>query len=83
MEIIGRKWVTGIGMMVSSTAMALAIIPFSIWELYILRFLISLGCIPIVSSPLVVDYTRPESLGEAFGLTFTISILGIIATTLL
>jgi MFS family permease len=63
--------------------MAFVIYPLGVWELYILRFFISIGCLPIVASPLIPDYVEKSSIGKAYGMGFTFSILGIIATTLI
>lgn len=67
LEIVGWKWVTGLGVLLSSVSIALVGVPFSILELYFLRFAVATGVLPVLMSPLVADYVQIEYWGRAYG----------------
>lgn len=60
LEVVGRKYVTGFGMILASVCIGLVGTPFSLVELYFLRFFVSTGVLPILMSPLVADYVEKE-----------------------
>ena len=51
---------TGLGVLLSSVSIALVGVPFSILELYFLRFAVATGVLPVLMSPLVADYVQIE-----------------------
>ena len=58
---------TGLGVLLSSVSIALVGVPFSILELYFLRFAVATGVLPVLMSPLVADYVQIEYRGRAYG----------------
>ena len=63
LEMIGRKYVTGFGLILSSISIFFVGIPINVFELYILRFLVATGVLPILMSPLVADYVEKDHRG--------------------
>ena len=83
MEIVGRWWLIGPGIILSAISVSLITTPSNILWLYFIRFACNAGTIPTVASPLVADYTQEKSRGLATGYGFTASVSGIVLATLI
>ena len=84
LEKAGRRLVTSLGLVISSFALGLMVLPEKEVWLYPIRFTVSLGLLPILASPLISDYVAEPSRGLATGYSLTAAIAGItLATQLL
>lgn len=64
LDALGRKWVTAVGFLVTGTALCfMPLFDFTVFPyLYILRILVGVGAMPMINSPLYLDYIQHKTM---------------------